>query len=734
MKIILIMPKASIKGLPYDISIGMGSLSAVLKRAGHSVLLLNLNHYDSSTEELAHAIKSYQPDVIGTGGMSFSYPLLQKYLRLAKATCPDAKTIVGGMVVTSQPDVVFNGLGADVAVIGEAEETIVELMDAFSGNRDLASVKGIIYQDEKTDALVTTPPRPLIQDLDSLPWPDYEGMEMDKFVNLRGNTDDGGLLFSHHDSPRMIPIMTSRGCPFKCTFCCYELVETKYRTRSLDNVMAEIEYLVDRFKINTLFISDDLFSLKKSRMIEFCERIKPLNLNWTCSIRVKPLDREQLILMRDSGCKAVGFGIESASPDVLMSMKKKITVADIDEALKTTHEVGIGIGGNLIFGDPAETRETVMESLKWFTDNPQYIIRISMVGYHPGTVIYRDALARGLIEDKIEYLEKSEFEINGTEIPDDAYTKLGPFLRLFNSNIGITGKITSVTEQGNGLMTLETKCPHCQAPGTYKKVYKRLGKISWISCRSCNRRHKLPLCVVEDIIPAFSDIFEHPSVESDAEKLQAYLKIANQPSPHYSALFELGKLYLEADELGKALHYLGASLNINPNNPDYHHQYAEANRRAGKEDFARIHEAQAQMLEDAGVENTIYVAVDVELDAFVQKGLRAHKDGKLEDAEAIYRKALLVNPDHSDANHSLGVIAFQAGMLEESLELISKAIVINSENALYHYNLGNTLQALDRSKEAIASHQNALSINPALNESHHSLGNLRREQGNPTEP
>ncbi len=411
MKITLIMPKAAIKGLPYDISIGIGSISAVLKRAGHTVTLLNLNHCDYGLgEKLIQHIRSTQPDVIGTGSMSFSYTLLQDYLRLAKIACPDAKTMVGGMVVTSQPDVVYDGLGADIAVIGEAEETVVELMDALAGKSDLADVKGIMYRDEQTGELVTTLPRPLIQDIDSLPWPDYEGMGMDDFVDLRGQTDDGGLVFSHHDDPRMVPIMTSRGCPFKCTFCCYELVETKYRTRDLDDVMAEIEYLVDRYRINTLFIMDDLFSLKRTRLIEFCERIRPMNLNWQCSLRVKPIDREMLTKMRDSGCKTVGYGIESASPEILLNMKKKITLDDINETLKLTNEVGLGFGGNLIFGDPAETQKTVAESLKWYTENPQNIIRMSMVGFHPGTVIYRDAVARGQIKDKIKFLEKTNMK------------------------------------------------------------------------------------------------------------------------------------------------------------------------------------------------------------------------------------------------------------------------------------------------------------------------------------
>jgi predicted TPR repeat methyltransferase len=117
------------------------------------------------------------------------------------------------------------------------------------------------------------------------------------------------------------------------------------------------------------------------------------------------------------------------------------------------------------------------------------------------------------------------------------------------------------------------------------------------------------------------------------------------------------------------------------------------------------------------------------LDKLVQKGLRAHQAGNLEEAEATYRKVLMVNPDHADANHFLGVIAFQSGMLNESLELIAKAIGINPENAHYRCNLGNTLQKLGRLEEAFDSHRNALSLSPKLSESHNSMGTILKEKG-----
>ena len=637
MKITLIMPKAAVEGMPYDIPIGFGYLSSVLKRAGHTVSLLNLNHYDYvSNDELIQRIQSTTPDVIGTGGMSFSFKYLRFLLGVAKGACPDAITMVGGMVVTSQPDVAFAGLGADIGIIGEGEETVVELMQALGGG-NIADVKGIIYRDQQSGDIVTTMPRPLIKDLSTLPWPDYEGLEMDKFVNLRGNSDDGGLLFSHHDDPRMVPIMTSRGCPFKCTFCCYELVETQYRTRDLDDVMAEIEHLIDRYQINTLFISDDLFSLKKSRLYEFCERIKPLNLNWQCSLRVKPLERDTLEVMRDAGCKAIGYGVESASPDVLLAMKKKITVADIDRTLEMTHDVGIGIGGNLIFCDPVETQQTVRESLGWFAANPQYIIRMAMVGFHPGTVIYRDAVANGQIKNNMEYLENCEFEINVTDIPDAVYVEIRNHINFLTMTTGVTGKITSLSELGDNRMEMQIVCPNCQASNTYKKVFKRLNAINWISCRSCCSRYKVPLTAVSEITTSHTMTFEHPAMTDPAERLEAYKIIAKKADPHHSVLLALGKLFLDLGDASKFLPLLNGALKLNPCNPEYQHQYAKGLSRAGLEDLAVMHERQAQMLAAAGLEDMIYVTVDqaVREDQATEEGNPLHMESNLAAVEAI---------------------------------------------------------------------------------------------------
>ncbi|MBF0381331.1 MAG: cobalamin-dependent protein [Magnetococcales bacterium] len=579
MKILLIIPKFAEKGFSYDLPMGFAYLSAVLRKAGHTVAIENLSHYPkgSGQKEIAENILKFNPQIIGTGGMSFSFNPIKAIIALAKQVCPTAKTVVGGMVVTSQPEIIYDALGADVGVIGEAEDTIVPLVETLGCNGDLATVEGIIFRDKKTGELITTPPRPLIKDLDRIPFPDYDGMGIEEYITLRGQTDDGGLSLSHHDNPRYLSIHTSRGCPLKCTFCCYELIESSYRMRSIDNVMAEIEFMVEKYQINNLFISDDLFPTKKSRLTEFCERIKPFNLNWICSIRVTPpLSPEILKLMRESGCKALGYGIESMSPAVLTSMKKKISVAQIEKTLKSTYDAKIGIGGNFIFFDPAETKQTLKETLTWFKDNPQYIIRMANVGFHPGTFIYESAVERGLITDRIKYLQDDKFEINATTISDEEYVSSSRYIQFLLFVLGYSGKITSVTDNGDNSISLSTICPHCHSNNSYKKIIKKPDSISWISCRDCNRRYRLPIINSNKRLTIFDESFEYPVSESIEKQAAIYYEIANKTPNHYGAFFEIGKILIALGKSDEAIPLLENCLSHFPFNANFHIAYAEA--------------------------------------------------------------------------------------------------------------------------------------------------------------
>ena len=228
--------------------------------------------------------------------------------------------------------------------------------------------------------------------------------------------------------------------------------------------------------------------------------------------------------------------------------------------------------------------------------------------------------------------------------------------------------------------------------------------------------------VVGEITPAITDTFEHPALADGVEKLQAYQEIANQPFAHYSALFELGKLYLEAGDVAEAAPYLMMSLNMNPCDPDYHRQYAEAMRRAGDDDIAQVHENQAQMLEDAGVDKTIYVAADkpatetplptadenLSVDQLFGLTAQMFNAKRLVDSDRYCRALLKAQPNHLDGNNASAMIAQQAGRHDLAVEKFCRAIeMIDKSKAPLFQGLSTSLKYMGRYQEAETIRQSA---------------------------
>lgn len=200
-------------------------------------------------------------------------------------------------------------------------------------------------------------------------------------------------------------VIASRSCPFSCTFC-FHPSGRKYRQRSLDNIFAEIDYLLKTTEVKQLIISDELFAVKKQRVFEFCKRISKYKINWSLQLRVTDVNPEMLQAMKDSGCVCISYGLESADNSVLKSMEKHITIEQIETALKMTYAVNIDIQGGFIFGDIAETNETAANTLKWFDANSNYGLELNMIHIFPGTPLYNFAFEHGIIRDKVEYLKK----------------------------------------------------------------------------------------------------------------------------------------------------------------------------------------------------------------------------------------------------------------------------------------------------------------------------------------
>jgi anaerobic magnesium-protoporphyrin IX monomethyl ester cyclase len=382
----------------YFFPLGIAYVSASLKRGKRRVINLNLNQVDDSVDEaIRQAIEAHKIDVVLTGGLSGEYRPVKAIVQGAKAVKPDIVTVVGGGLVSSEPRIALEGLKADIGVIGEGEITVTQLSDALESGRNLSDINGLIYWE--SGALHITSPRKEISDLAKVPWPDYEGCGFSEYLDavtkIPGNV-------------RYVSMIASRSCPFRCTFC-YHPSGSVYRQRSLDDLFREIDYMLDRFRVEYLNISDELFSTRQARVRDFCGRMKQrvdaYGFKWDIQLRVESVTSELLKLLKDSGCHIISYGIESADPTVLKSMKKDVTLEQIETALRLTHEAGILIQGNFIFGDAAETLETANSTLKWWEAHTQYGINLTPIKVFPGTPLYAYACEHGVIKDRLKYLE-----------------------------------------------------------------------------------------------------------------------------------------------------------------------------------------------------------------------------------------------------------------------------------------------------------------------------------------
>lgn len=376
----------------------------------------------------------------------------------------------------------------DYGIIGEGEYTVSELADALEkGN--IPEVAGLIYKEN--GQYIKTSPRKPIEDLDSLPYPDYEGLEYATLLDKTSFDIWAG------EKERVGYISLSRSCPFSCTFC-FHPVGSKYRRRKMESVFKEIDYLIERFKVNFLSIEDELFVVNKDDLIEFCREVKKRNIEFAAQLRVDMVNEESLSALKDAGCISVSFGLESADNRILKSMKKKITVEQIETALSICHRLGINIVGNFIFGDREETVESYNNTLKWWREHPQYPIYLHPIIVYPGSELYQYACAEGIIKDRAEFIRNGCPHINVSKLTDEEYREM-----IFVTSMALKPSEeiydAKVTYTGSNKATIEGKCPRCRAHNEWKgmDVFRNLGLVT---CSECGKSlYLIPSYYIGDI-------------------------------------------------------------------------------------------------------------------------------------------------------------------------------------------------------------------------------------------
>ena len=413
--VLLVIPRyASTKVCGYIMPLGILYVSAALKASGvANVFTINLNHQEEDDiTVLTKIIKQNNITIVGCGGISGQFIEIYPLFKLVKTISPEIITIAGGGMITADAEIAMSAFDgyADYGIVGEGEITLPELVVAIANNRPKQAVKGIIYKD--AHRWIVTPQREDIDDLDSVPLPDYKGFDYDKYLSTNGEVENG-IKYSP------VAIIGGRSCKYKCTFC-FHPTGSKYRQRSLDSIFKEIDYLIANYDVNYIALREELFASDKERVSKFCKRIEKYPLVWSIQLRVDSVDEEMVCLLKQSNCRYLFLGIESADNTILKSMRKGITIEQVESALELTIKHNVDTRSTIIFGDEIESIETSQQTLNWWLAHKPYSsIAIDMIIAFPGSTLYSRAIKNGRISDPIMFLKAGCPIINLSNVMSD---------------------------------------------------------------------------------------------------------------------------------------------------------------------------------------------------------------------------------------------------------------------------------------------------------------------------
>lgn len=403
----------------YIMPLGILYVSAYVKRAGvANVHTLNLNHIKGKEYEiLASYIKIHKINVVGVGGLSGEYTDISRMAQYVKHINKETCVVAGGGIVTADPQTTMKAIPeVDFGIIGEGELTMTELLVALSTGNNVEQVDGLIIR--KGNTLQTTSNRKEIVDLDSLPFPDYEGFNYGEYLKANPDISDDGKKYSQ------VSVIGGRSCKYNCTFC-FHPSGTTYRQRSLDSIFAEIDYLVEHYNISYIALREELFATDNRRVADFCKRIENYDFDWSIQLRIDSINQELVDLLKDTRCRYLFVGVESANDEVLKSMHKGITLKQIETALNMLKDAGLNSRSGVIFGDTAETYDTAMFTLDWFMENcNRYRMFVDMIIAFPGSTLYKRACRSGVIPDPVRFLQDGCPIVNVSKMDDRQFADL----------------------------------------------------------------------------------------------------------------------------------------------------------------------------------------------------------------------------------------------------------------------------------------------------------------------
>ena len=374
---------------------GLAYIAAALEERGHEVVIYNKDQYHYPEAHLTAYLDRSRFDVVGVGVIA-GYWQYRELLRVSAAINASKQRpfyVIGGHGPSPEPEYFLKKTGADAVVIGEGETAIADLLDDLK--------PGIIKRD-------------LIKDVDSIPHPAWHLFPMDYYALLREPN------IRNHE--RCFPVVTARGCPFKCNFC-YRMDEG-VRMRSPEGVVEEIKILQKDYGISYITFLDELLMVGEERATALCEAFMPLGIRWACMGRLNYAHPKLLRLMKRAGCVFIGYGIECMDDRVLANMNKKLTVEMIERGIEATLAAGISPGFNIIWGNIGDDEHTLKKGVEFLIkhDDHSQLRTIRPVTPYPGSPLYYQAIEDGKLKDcedfyEVKHVNSDLISVNFMEMP-----------------------------------------------------------------------------------------------------------------------------------------------------------------------------------------------------------------------------------------------------------------------------------------------------------------------------
>lgn len=426
MRILLTRPNSGIPVAP--LPVGLMYLASAMREKGHTVRIYDGREREATREDYLREFNEFQPQLVGITAFTIEWSAFHALAALAKEWNPNTKVVAGGPHVSAYKQGVLKDANIDHALVGQAEITFPKLVAAYEAGEEPGEIGGLCWRENGERRYNAK--WEIHDNLDQLPFPAYDLVDVDRYTNRTHGSTQNRLQVRK----KAFPIFTSRGCPYACDFC-HNIFGRKLYKRSMASVMHEIDYVVEKYGMQEMHISDDIFNMDlnhaKSILREIIARPYKLKIAFPNGLRADRVDDEFISLMKQAGTFRIMYAVETGSQEVQRRIKKNLRLEAALDTIRRTTAAGIHTGAFFMFGHADETREEMQQTVDFALKSDLNVASFFYATPFPDTDLHHKALERGVSEEYLESLYK-EFmgvgydvlSINLTKVPSEEIVRL----------------------------------------------------------------------------------------------------------------------------------------------------------------------------------------------------------------------------------------------------------------------------------------------------------------------